>query len=162
MRLATALFALALFAPALGAQTPDDPPGLDPSAMDLRVDPCVDFYAYACGGWVSKNPIPPDKAEWGVTEQLQEKIRVRLKGILEVAATPQAKRTDVEQRIGDYYTACMDEGTIESRGKTPFDALAAQIQSISSLEDLGTFLASSEPATPLDEVPTYPLSLIHI
>ena len=39
-------------------------PGLDPSFMDKTVDPCVDFYAFSCGGWQRQNPIPPDQATW--------------------------------------------------------------------------------------------------
>src|SRR5436190_60982 len=41
-------------------------PSLDPTAMDRAVDPCADFYAYSCGGWIRSNPIPPDQSRWDV------------------------------------------------------------------------------------------------
>src|SRR5262249_19220683 len=45
-------------------------PGLDESAMDRSVDPCVDLYEFTCGGWKKNNPIPPDQATWDVYDKL--------------------------------------------------------------------------------------------
>jgi len=61
-------------------------PGLDVTAMDKAVDPCVDFYAYSCGGWQKKNPIPPDQASWSVSAKLTEQTRELLRKMLENAA----------------------------------------------------------------------------
>ena len=61
-------------------------PVLDVSAMDRTVDPCVDFYAYACGGWLKNNPIPADQSSWGVYSKLTDENLAQLRGILEEAA----------------------------------------------------------------------------
>src|ERR1700691_1220495 len=45
-------------------------PALDTSAMNREVDPCMDFYAYSCGGWQNNNPIPTDRASWDVYSKL--------------------------------------------------------------------------------------------
>src|SRR5690242_8484037 len=84
-------------------------PSFDLTAMDKTIDPCVDFYKYACGGWMAKNPVPPDQARWGRFDELQERNRDILHDILHKAAAPNPKRSAVLQKIGDYYASCMDE-----------------------------------------------------
>ena len=80
-------------------------PGLDPSFMDRTVDPCVDFYAYACGGWQRQNPIPPDQSNWGVYGKLQDEIQRHLWGLLQTASDPSSARSPVQAQIGDYFAA---------------------------------------------------------
>ena len=81
------------------ALPPDLPniPAFDITALDKTADPCVNFYQYACGGWMAKNPIPSDQAIWGRFSQLQERNRDVLRAILEVAAKPDPKRSAVSK-----------------------------------------------------------------
>jgi len=83
--------------------------GVDVSALDPKVDPCVDFYQYACGNWRVTNPIPSDRSHWGRFAQLRERNLDTLRNILEHASIDDPNRSVVEQKIGDYYAACMDE-----------------------------------------------------
>jgi endothelin-converting enzyme/putative endopeptidase len=104
----------------------------DVKAIDKAADPCQDFYQYACGNWLTGNPIPADQARWGRFNELQERNRQALHEILEEAAKPDAGRDPVTRQLGDYYAACMDEKGIDARGLAP---LAAEFDRIRQLSD---------------------------
>jgi|ERR1700722_2356849 len=87
--------------------------GFDISALDRNVDPCIDFYQYACGTWRARNPIPAGHSHWGRFDELRERNLETLRDILDQASIDDPNRSAIEQKIGDYYTACMDEQGIE-------------------------------------------------
>lgn len=107
----------ALSAATAGAQAPGskEVPGFDPAALDRTIQPCDNFYQFACGGWLAKNPVPADRARYGRFDELQERNQATLRVILEKAASSGAKQ-GIDQKIGDYYTSCMDEAGIEKKG----------------------------------------------
>lgn len=115
--------------------------GLDPLLMDRTADPCADFYQYSCGGWVKQNPVPPDRSFYGRDAELQERNEVILRDILERAAAAGPNRTSVEQKIGDYYSSCIDEARIDSQGMVPLRGELARIEALKSKTDLADELA---------------------
>ena len=98
---------------------PDPALKFDISALDKSTDPCADFYQFACGGWLARNPIPADRSYWAVFEQMRELNDQRIRQILEKASDPAIKRSADEQKIGDYYSSCMDEESIERKNLDP-------------------------------------------
>src|SRR5260370_22414561 len=90
-------------------------PGVDVSAIDKSVDPCVDFYQFSCGSWLKNNPIPSDQAVWGRFNELAERNRAILHDILENAAKA-PNRTANEQKTGDFYASGMDDDTLNTNG----------------------------------------------
>ncbi len=112
--------------------------------MDRSVDPCDDFYHYACGGWIKKNPIPPDQARWDVYAKLADENERYLWGILEQVSKPDPGRSKVETEIGDYFHACMDEPAIEKAGAAPLKPELDAIAALRSLRDLPAFLARQQ------------------
>src|SRR5215467_8985123 len=134
LRRISALLTLITFAVLLpaSAQNTQDQPVLDLSAMDKTIDPCVDFYAYSCGGWIKKNPIPPDQASWSVYGKLQDDNLAQMRGILEEAAKAAAATGSNRQKIGDYYASCMDEAAINKLGAAPLQPELDRIGKIKS------------------------------
>ena len=140
------LLAITLVAAAIRAQ--DRPlaslpytPSLEPAFIDRSVDPCTDFWRFSCGNWDKLNPIPPDQASWHVYNKLAQENLQFLWGVLEQAAKPSAGRTANEQKIGDFFGACMDEAAAERAGAAPLKATLDAIAGLNTLKDLPPVLA---------------------
>jgi predicted metalloendopeptidase len=97
--------------------------------VDTKADPCDDFYKYADGKWLAAHPIPADQAVWGVASPLQLWNETVLLQTLEANSPANPKRTPNEQKIGDYYYACMDTNAIDAHTaqwlKPELDRIAA-------------------------------------
>src|SRR6202142_1199391 len=128
------------------AQHSSSEPVLDVSAMDRTIDPCVDFYTYSCGGWVKKNPIPPDQSSWSTYGKLEDENRVQLRTILEEAAKTSEGRgaaNDAAKKIGDYYASCMDEPAIEKFGAKPLQPGFDRIAALQSKQGLAEYVSTT-------------------
>ena len=122
-------------------------PSLDPSAMDRGVDPCVDLYAFSCGGWQKRNPIPADRSAWSVYSKTNADNLQFLWGMLEEAATVTPGRSASQALIGDYFASCMDEAAVERAGAAPLAADLRAIAGISSTGELPALLARLQLST---------------
>lgn len=103
--------------------------GIVPDWIDTSVDPCTDFYAFACGGFLKTAEIPPDRSSWGTISLVEKDAEDFLHKVLEDAA--KAKSSDpVTSKIGAYYAACMDEPAIEQTGAAPLAPMLAAIAKV--------------------------------
>jgi putative endopeptidase len=108
--------------------------------IDKTVDPCVDFYQYACGNWLKKTEIPADRSSWVSFTELDERNLGIERGILEKAASGGTSRDGIDQRIGDLYGSCMDEKAVNEKGIAPIkpelDRVAAVKDKQSLIEEI--------------------------
>ena len=116
-------------------------PGLDVQSMDASANACVDFYQYACGGWVARNPIPEDQASWSVYGKMANDNEHFLWGILDGLAASTARRTATQRQIGDYFASCMDEAAADRLGAQPIRKYLDLIGGIHSIRDLPAALS---------------------
>ena len=136
MRLRFLLSAYLVVATIIGfAQTDSNTklaPGFSIDNIDKTLDPCVDFYQYACGNWLKTAEIPPDQSSWVSFVELDERNLVTLHDILEKASANNPGRTAVEQKIGDFYESCMDEKAVDAKG---IDSLKPELDRIAAASD---------------------------
>ncbi|HEY3586502.1 MAG TPA: M13 family metallopeptidase N-terminal domain-containing protein, partial [Myxococcaceae bacterium] len=116
------------------------PSGLDPAFIDSSVRPGDDFFRYANGQWAAKTEIPPDRSAWGAAGELDERLKLQTREILEAAARSNAAPASLERKVGDFYASAMDEAAAESKGIAPLKPALTRIASLKTKADLATWL----------------------
>jgi putative endopeptidase len=107
--------------------------GFDLAQVDRSVGACDDFYQYATGGWQKANPLPAIYSRYGRFEEVADRNRQTLRAILEDAAKDaSAEKGSGTQKIGDFWTACMNESAIEAQGAGPIQPDLDRIAAIDS------------------------------
>ncbi|NP_001356106.1 endothelin-converting enzyme 1 isoform a [Mus musculus] len=94
------------------------------NSMDPTVDPCQDFFSYACGGWIKANPVPDGHSRWGTFSNLWEHNQAVIKHLLENAT---ASVSEAERKAQVYYRACMNETRIEELRAKPLMELIEKL-----------------------------------
>ena len=121
-----ALLALGLLiSPHARAAVPALKSGIDLTNLDRTCKPCQDFYQFANGGWLKRNPIPPSYSSYSNFQKLYDRNNDVLHAILSRAATSHAAKGSNLQKIGDFYASCADMAAINAAGTKPIAPLLA-------------------------------------
>src|SRR5580693_8156434 len=108
----------------------------DPNLVDRSLNPCDDFYKYSCNKWITANPIPADQVYWTTGSGLQLWNENVLRETLEASSKNDPNRGPVQQKIGDYWAACMDESGIEAAGLKPLQPELVRIAGLKSKKEI--------------------------
>jgi len=108
----------------------------DPNLVDSALSPCDDFYKYSCSKWLTANPIPADQVYWSTGSTLQLWNEAALRETLEASSKNDSQRSAVQQKIGDYWAACMDESGIEAAGLKPLQPELERIGALKSKKEI--------------------------
>ncbi len=118
---------------------PARPIVFDLSAIDKTADPCTDFYKFACGNWLAKNPVPADQVRWGRFNELAERNTYLLYADLKTAA--EAPKTPLQKKYGDYFAACMNVDLADKLGAKPVQPAMDKIATLTDKKQLATLVA---------------------
>jgi putative endopeptidase len=110
--------------------------------LDKNKDPCVDFYGYVNQRWLTDNPIPGDRSDWGPTAVMEERSLAVQQQIAERAAADD-DATGVEKIVADFWATGMDEAKANAAGLEPIEDELAEIDAIENPDGLVAFLRTA-------------------
>jgi putative endopeptidase len=116
--------------------------GVDAAGFDKTVRPQDDLYKFVNGRWLATTDIPADKGAYGGFYEAIDRTQDRLHEIVEAAAkAPNKPAGSDQQKLGDFFTAFMDEARAEQLGKAPLEPELARIEALKTKNDLVRHMA---------------------
>jgi putative endopeptidase len=120
----------------LPAQTNSSPEDVLRGNMDPSVTPGDDFFEYANGAWLRRNPIPASESSWGIAKEVQQDLYLKLRSINEQAAATSNPSGSESKKIADFWTTAMDSAQADRVGLEPIRAELGRIDSVESVQGI--------------------------
>ena len=115
-------------------------PALDPTDMDLTVAPGADFFQYANGGWMAKNPLKPEYARFGSFDVLREKNVEDLNALFSEMTNMNPEPGSVDQKIVDLYKQGLDSTRLNAEGAAPIKKYLDELYAVADKKALAAHL----------------------
>jgi putative endopeptidase len=115
--------------------------GIDITNMNKSVQPGADFFEYANGGWMQRNPLTAEYSRYGNFDKLAETNRKQLKGLINELAAKQNAEGSIAKKIGDLYNIAMDSAKLNSEGYAPIKPTLDAIAAIKQRKEILPFIA---------------------
>lgn len=116
--------------------------GIDLTDMDTTVAPGSDFYRYACGGWIKKNPMKDEYSRYGSFDALREVCLEQIKDLVTEIAAQKHESGSLGQKIGDLYNMAMDSVKLNADGIAPLKAELELLAAVQTRDEIRAMLGS--------------------
>jgi len=110
-------------------------PDLLAANIDPNARPGDDFFLYATGAWIARNPIPASEASWTIGHMVNEQLYTIKRTINEAAAGSDEPEGSDQRRIGDFWSVAMDQKKADLEGARPLAEQLAKIDAIATPSD---------------------------
>ncbi|XP_031627155.1 neprilysin-2-like isoform X2 [Contarinia nasturtii] len=87
------------------------------SYLDEDIDPCDDFYEFACGNFHKYASIPDGKNAFNAYSKVEELVQLQLRKIFDQPLPPNESKAF--RLVKQFYSSCLNETLIEERGLQP-------------------------------------------
>ncbi|MCR5071888.1 MAG: M13 family metallopeptidase [Bacteroidales bacterium] len=115
-------------------------PALDPTDMDLAVAPGENFFLYANGGWMEKNPLKPEYARFGSFDVLREKNVEDLNALFSEMTNMNPEPGSIDQKIVDLYKQGLDSTRLNAEGAAPIKKYLDELYAVADKKALAAHL----------------------
>ena len=113
---------------------------IDKNNLDINVDPGLDFYQFANGGWVKNNPLPAEFSRYGTFDALAEENNEKVKKLVEEVGNIESDKGSINQKVGDFFKSGMDSARIEKEGVGPLKKYFEELDKVSDKHSLVSLL----------------------
>jgi len=134
----TLLFTSCLMFVLSACNAPQKTSGIDLGNLDQTVNPATDFYDYACGGWMQKNPLKPEHARFGSFDKLAEDNAKQVNSLVQDIANRKNAAGSVADKIATLYNVGMDSVTLNAQGAAPLQPLLERIAALNGKDAFAT------------------------